>query len=65
MPGKRICGAVVKEGGCSPRMQIFLVFDIEQILNSFNEIPKGEWTVKLKTITDVDRLAEYLGWGSD
>ena len=25
--GKRICGAVVKQGGRSPRMQLFLVFD--------------------------------------
>ena len=25
--GKRICGAVVKQGGRSPRMQVFLVFD--------------------------------------
>ena len=26
MLGKRICGAVVKEGDC-PRMQVFLIFD--------------------------------------
>lgn len=25
--GKRICGAVIKEGDCMPRMQVFLVFD--------------------------------------
>ncbi len=25
--GKRICGAVVKQGDRSPRMQLFLVFD--------------------------------------
>lgn len=25
--GKRICGAVVKQGDRSPRMQVFLVFD--------------------------------------
>lgn len=27
MLGKRICGAVIKEGDGSPRMQIFLIFD--------------------------------------
>ena len=25
--GKRICGAVVKEGDRLPRMQVFLIFD--------------------------------------
>jgi len=36
-------------------------FSTEQF-GSFNQNRAGEWTVKIKCIDDVDRLAKFLGW---
>ena len=38
---------------------------LEKLFETFNETPKGEWTVKLRGIADVERLADYLGWTID
>ena len=35
---------------------------LEGLFDSFNENPAGEWTVKVRSSTDADRLVKYLGW---
>ena len=38
--------------------------EFESAFESFNENTAGEWTVKLRTIADVKRLAAHLAWSS-
>ncbi len=35
---------------------------VSELFDSFVENSAGEWTVKIRSIADVERIANYLGW---
>ena len=40
-------------------------FSFERLKEQFESLSEnraGEWTIRIRTIKDVDRLAQYLGW---
>lgn len=36
--------------------------EVTKYFDSFHETPEGEWTVKLKSISDVERLLNVIDW---
>jgi hypothetical protein len=39
--------------------------DLSELFESFHENRAGEWTVKLRTIVDVNKLSVFLRWNRD
>lgn|GEM_PF-678505 len=35
---------------------------LEQELDGFSETPAGEWSIKLRSVADVRRLARHINW---
>ena len=56
--GKRICGAVVKEGDRMPRMQVFLIFDDDTYYELYSDsIIFGTGGVD---IGDIEHVRQYM-----
>lgn len=36
--------------------------EVESLFDSLKENPAGEWTIKIRSIDDVEKLCDYLGW---
>ena len=44
------------------RSQAYSKDELSDLFDSFSENTAGEWTIKIRSIADVDRIADYIGW---
>lgn len=44
------------------RSQAYSKDEISAVFDSYSENKAGEWTVKIRSIADIDRIADFIGW---